>query len=977
MLTRLTHAAIAFAVTVVIYQCYVLVAVPFLEPAQAVSGLAQEGTYEKPREASHNYRDLLAAYFPPGHWTLISPPKTFEDGKVMIVLDDYRSSDDGQLRINKCALLFFPTPFVSGEPAPRDAVVLEAPHGAVVQLDEGFRPGLGGIGRVQWGKLLGEITVRSDMRELGPQDDLLLTTRDLYMREDLIRTDAEVDMRLGPHRGHGRVLEIRFVDIATGDMAAGRFGSGSIESLVIKYDVEARLVPGNSQLFAAGSSNGPSPPVQVTSQESFSLHLAHSTASFKKKVQVEQVYPTGQRDRLLCDKLSLFFARQPHTSSGAHGSLRPGSIQAEGSVNAPVVLDLQTQQATARCEQMWLELQSRRVTLDGEDEVMLTYQGSEIHAPMIRYQAPAPGSTERVGALKASGNGWIRVRGDQATSTESMEMSWTKELELHRREGKLKLVVRGRPRLEMVGLGRLWAADDLEVTLRESAADGSEAHLLPSDVVPEHIVARGEIDIDSSQLRGKVNQLDVHIEYAPSHLFLGSPDGKNRRSGNLLGRRASQQARSYEIDGERLEMLLTVRDSRPEVSRIDVNGNVDFRETASIQATPEEPLVVRADQLSIENADTPSAEISLQGKPATVTVAGMSIRAERLNLNRGTSRAWIDSPGELELPVGRDLSGKALATPQRMTIHWQGGMELDQDRVTFRQGVVVQTSEGRLKTHQLTTHFSAPILFDGAARQQPVQLAQLECSGGAFAQFSQRDAAGLTSVQTVTLDETLIVNQRTGKIVGEGGGELESVHLASGANPFGNHGPANQRGQQLQFLGVKFFRGIEGNLNHRQIEVIGDVDAVYGPVDAWEQKLKKSVQGMPGPGTTWISCQRLGVAESPMARMRPGSRIGPLELSAKGDVTIEGRAGERGIFTTFSQKATYDQSKTMFVLEGDARQPATITHQEFTGAPPSETVARKFTYMHSTGEVAQIEGLVRGGWKQYDTGQKPRGLQSR
>ena len=721
--------------------------------------------------------------------------------------------------------------------------------------------------------------------------------------------------------------------------------------------------------------------MQVTCQGRFCFHFAHSRALFEEQVKVEQVHATGERDRLLCDELNLFLATDPMLKTAGEGKLRPGSIQALGTATAPVVLDVQSRQATARCEKMWLELQSRRVTFDGDDEVMLTYQGSEIHAPMIRYQAPAADSSQRVGALLASGNGWIRVRdkrinGNGASSSDSMEIRWTKELRLHRQEGQPILSVRGRPRLDMVGLGRLWAANDLEVYLRESAIDGSEATVLPSEVVPERIVARGEIDIVSSQLQGKVNQLDVLIEYAPSNLALGNPAG-NPPGQSLFSHGPSGRSRSYNIDGQRLQMLLTVRDSRPEVTSIDVDGNVDFRETASIQATPQEPLVVGADHLRIENADSPSAKIALQGKPATVTAAGMSIQAEKLELNRGTSHVSIDSPGQLELPVDRDLSGKLLATKQQMTIQWQGGMELNQDRVTFSKGVVVEAGEGRLQTEQLTTQFSAPILFDGAAPQQRAQLVQLECSGGAYTQFSQRDATGLTSVQTIKLDDSLVVNQRTGQIRGEGGGWLESVHLSSGANLLGNSQQPIHRAQQLQFLRVDFVSGVDGNLNRRQVAVLGNVKAVYGPVDSWEQKLKKTLRGMPGPDTFWIDAQRLGLAESPMARTQRGTGIGPLELRAERNVTIVGRAGERGSFTTFSQVATYDQLKTMFVLEGDARQPASITHEDFPGAPPSETIARKFTYSRSTGEVAQVEGLIRGGFKQFDTGLQPRGPQAR
>ena len=70
MLLRLTHAAIAFAVTVVFYQAYVLLAVPLLEPAIDVVNSAEEKVADHPREVPHRYRDLLATYFPPGHWTL-------------------------------------------------------------------------------------------------------------------------------------------------------------------------------------------------------------------------------------------------------------------------------------------------------------------------------------------------------------------------------------------------------------------------------------------------------------------------------------------------------------------------------------------------------------------------------------------------------------------------------------------------------------------------------------------------------------------------------------------------------------------------------------------------------------------------------------------------------------------------------------------------------------------------------------------
>ena len=117
------------------------------------------------------------------------------------------------------------------------------------------------------------------------------------------------------------------------------------------------------------------------------------------------------------------------------------------------------------------------------------------------------------------------------------------------------------------------------------------------------------------------------------------------------------------------------------------------------------------------------------------------------------------------------------------------------------------------------------------------------------------------------------------------------------------------------------------------------MEAVYGPVDAWEQRLPLTKRGLPGRDTIWISSQSLGVAESPFARLDRSQQngLGPIELSAEGDVTIEGPVGQRGNFTTHSREAKFDQLKKTFILEGDNRLPATLTYQEYRGVPPNKT----------------------------------------
>lgn len=999
MLIRLTHAGIAFAVTVVIYQAYVLLAVPFIDPPrlQVIPNLGGASDINSPGyKPAHKHRELFEAYFPADHWTIQEPPISFATEQAMIVVDkEYRTHDNGQIRVNKCVLLFFPQEREPGEAPPRDAVILEAPHGAVLQLDEGFQVGLGDMGHIQWARLEGDIIVRSDMREAGSGDDLLLKTRDLYMNQDLIRTEAEVDMRLGEHWGKGKELEIRLVAIERGQGGAGP-DIGGIDSLEIVQNVEAHLAVQSTGLFAGKtlkvdqSPQGEMPPVRVTSAGRFKFDFTANLASFVERVRVEQSYSNGARNRLNCDALNLYLAADDETISPvvddpakvtsvagrtrAVSKLHAGMVEAHGTELSPVELTSDTHDAAAKCGLMRIELGPQRVSFSGQDEIVLTYQGNEIHAPLVRYTAPEKASGQRVGTLLAAGNGWLKAIPGTGNAQHPFEVRWTDDMQMRRVENRPVLSVRGRPRLTMAG-GRLWA-NELELVLRERALDGSENDLLPADVVPERMIATGDVDIQSAELSGKVNQLTIDVRYLPSGLVLGSASGAGSPAGNssLLGGGAAA-GRSYNIDGETLAVEMVVREGRTAIRSLDVRGDLLFREEAVGGAT--QPLIVRGKELSIRKADSPAAEISLKGQPAAITAQGMSIQAVEMLVNRGTSGALINSPGQLQIPMNRDLAGNPLAQAEPLEITWQGGMNLENDRVTFQGDVVARTSAGQLNTNRLVAVLSQAIRFDGATQRDQIQLAQIECWEGIAAQFVQRDAVGTTGVHKMFL-ESISANQLTGVVAGVGPGWLESVHLSTSEPkpaPFADVVPdanftpvaAARPEQRLRFLRIEFNRGVEGNLleqKGRRMALLGNVHAVYGPVDAWEQKLPTIPQGSLGPDTIYIESQRLQVAQSPNARLQPplpgnSSRLSAVELIAEENVVIEGLSGKQGTFVARAHRAKFDQQKSKFVLEGDGVRPAVLSREKYPGGPRDEQSFNSLEYYQGTDEW-KATGVGRG-----------------
>ena len=201
---------------------------------------------------------------------------------------------------------------------------------------------------MQHGTLEGDVTIRSDMREPGPQDDLLLTTQQLNINEDGIHTLSPVDMRLGPHQGFGRELEIRFMK-TEGSSGLGIGGIyGKFEELTVKHDVAVKVAPGKMSFFGepspeatAAAAGTPAPPIHIQSVGPFRIDFAAEVASFTDQVQVRQTYPDGKRDEMQAAELKLFFTRTSKWNAGDDGvtptgagtesmAFEPASIEALG-----------------------------------------------------------------------------------------------------------------------------------------------------------------------------------------------------------------------------------------------------------------------------------------------------------------------------------------------------------------------------------------------------------------------------------------------------------------------------------------------------------------------------------------------------------------------------------------------------------------------------------------------------------------------
>lgn len=844
MLARILRSLIALATIIVVYQGYVLLAVPLLEPPLAArpGTPATEESRDAARQSFRKYQKLLSNYFPAEHWSQQRPPKVLMNGPALLVLDSYQRFDDGRVDIPQFAVLIFPTPMEEGGPAPRDAIILEAPQGATLQFDENFRLERGQVGQITHGNFPGPITIRSDMQEPGPEDDLLIETAELSMTTKLLYSNKPVRFRMGSNVGSGRELEIRLLEGP--DARSNKMGVASIEILRdvrLRVDLKTDdLLPGQLSASVASPSsnvrNEPAPPVDITCTGPFHFDLVRYVASFDQNVKIRQLNPNGPGYALDANQLDIHFSPRA-LESGAPAPaidanrrqqselrrIEPSLIVAQGE---PVVITSPAHSAEARAQKVQVHLGQRRVTMDGGRDTVLVFGSNVLKAPAIDYWHPADDATTRIGRFRATGPGSLYYVLNEENPSEVFQAAWQTSVELGRSNGQPMLALDGRPQLGVANAGSL-TADQLRLTFRElqsvAAADAKEGKL---QLIPDRLAAAGRVEIMSPTLTGRTEQLLAIFESPHNPLTNttaaggardGSPATRTPESGSSQGiasqlnpsaQRKKSPTSAYHIETDRMQLgvILQGRDATP--SSLLCEGNVVFREIALVPS-PKQPLEFRGGQLTATGLDLDAGRIKIFGKPPLTPGAeaytadvdpeslwvqlsghGMTFKTDAVEVDQRENRLWSEGPGKATILVTKDMDGRATEKPYAIEIRWQEGMEFDGRRAVFRGDIRGQGPDSTLRCHQMIAKLAAPIDFNapkGGEEQGASDIAEIEFQGQVIINHRSRDSDGPIShdrIQVVNFS----INQQTGNISGRGPGVIRSTRFNNSSTGLGGLG---------------------------------------------------------------------------------------------------------------------------------------------------------------------------------------------
>lgn len=1005
MITRLIRSTISLAAIVVAYQLYALVVVPCLEPALAVRQQRASTAAERKmgRRLADKYQQLLANYFPPDHWSQKRPPKVIKSGHGMLVLDDYHQEKPGQIELSHFALLFFSSPVQEEQPAPTDVIIVEAPSGAALTFDETFKPASGRLGRIVSGELNGLVTIRSDMRQPGPADDLFIQTGNLRLNsKGLLETSEQVQFRLGSHRGRGRQLEIQLLDEEqTGKTSTGVQFSG-LEAIRVRENVYFQLGTASGKIVPGNMTDQP---IEITCTGPFEFQLVGEqqdyVARFQDNVEAWQFNPHGPSDQMTCKQLTVQFA--PKQIPGAtrpiqtgerqraeFGRLEPYALEATGE---PVIMLSPQRNFEARGARVRLTIPERKISLDGGD-VQLRSDQSVLRAPAIFYTHPASEAGTGIGTFRAQGAGNLSFVPNPEQPNDLLTAAWQDSVQLVRQEGEPVLWLQGRPRLAMQGRGQL-VADEMKVYLREIAPEDPAASMAWSlsghdqkkvghdqknqdttTVRPDRLLARGNVMIDSPQLAGQTHELSTWFRYEPPQQ--ADPQQTAADSSNRFDLANPAQAdEGYAIQADQLRLEIAVQGRRVEPTNLFCDGNVVFRETRTRDPAAA-PLVLYGQRLTVEDMSHGATRIAVLGSDANggqpaqlaeMTARGVTLMSSAVYLDEAQNRAWIQGAGEAHLTLARDLQGQSTETPYPLDIRWEKGLNFDGQQVELSGDVFAEGPEDWLRCDRLVGTLSRPVDFSKKVEQKSLDLSELDCQGHVVFDHRARDAGGPTSHERLQLAQ-LVIDQQSGQIRGRGPGWVRSVHYGEELQPTvqpRTNAIETSGGARLHFLRVNFQNGIAGHLHQRQLTFLGRVRTVYGPVDAWEQELDLRHPEQLPPSAVTLKCAELTVSEDPAAQQGPATAVnsgatlplgglgqgqfGPVELLARGDVTIEGTTDQQQRFKAIAGRASFNQFKDVFVLEGDGNTSATIYMWRGVGTAPQQSSARKITYWRTTGEI--------------------------
>lgn len=532
ILTASTTASLCGA-----FALYSLIVTPIFTPAPALSIVAGSESTDvagRPAESHDEATRFLAAY----PWA--AEARYVWSGKHTVFAEELETNEPAsEIELRPFALLLRQGKNANDEPI---TIVSES---ARLKFAEQFDRSNPKLGRVIAAALSGEVVVRG-------ANGLAINTRNVFFSESALRvwSDHPLTFALGKNHGSAHGLELDLIPQPASN-SGDKPAIEGVRTVRLRQNVDMFLIREPSPDAKQNLSAGALPPDQgvmaspadqansqsietahVTSEGSFEFSLETFVASFQDRVEVQRLNDNGPPERITCDLLRLVFEQGSGTTGAApsqsaaspstprSGSLTPefGSLvfrrmRAEGKV---VTLVAEQRDFSAAMRDLHYDAQTREAILLDSNGVKVFQGPNEMRCPEIRLVHTESGE---IATIVCRGNGWLENRRAGARTLD-FAAEWTKELrrtpdstaklDLLEFEGDAKLRQPGRMILS-ADLIKAWVTPANEKPAAAGATSTTKSDPT-ANVRLERVLATRNVEINSPQLTGKTERLEIEIE---------------------------------------------------------------------------------------------------------------------------------------------------------------------------------------------------------------------------------------------------------------------------------------------------------------------------------------------------------------------------------------------------------------------------------------------------------------------------------
>ena len=692
----------SFAVIVGMYVLYDRFAVPMLLPERT------SRVYVDP-EPQH---EELTPYFPlfsEDSWER-DPTANIQILEIdqTVILFRNETVSGNFIKLEPCTIIFLDkNEALSDEERIRQAFVMKTLQYAEIEFDGEVNFSRVPFPKIKGGKLIGKVSIHSDMKESGPQDDFHIDTENVVFTDSpattTISTLKDVAFRWGAHSGEGSVLNIELNrdpknKKASKELTLLRFDSLKRLNMILsdKDDPVVATVPktpGVSEATkATTTSQGAATQLDVNCRREFVFVPGKTRGDwlvgFFGDVLAIRTTPDGNADRITGEELQILFspktpdskakspdpkakaATPPSNNVAGLGAMEPILLMVHGKMGInnqrPVPAQLTSKQSGGLVmvgDQIQYDLRKNQLLIEtektaGASEAVFLYVQDNRYvfrsSQGFLYTLNPEGGIGRL--VSASPGGLQGVLGED-DQIKKVSAAWSSlQMEPYKFDPKQMVVqMGGGVRFEMEGFGKM-TADKFDLLCRVSQeSPASQPGKTPDSslfggtgtITPDRATALGKVHFENENGTCDVGQMDIVFETV-------KPDGTVERS------RWTPQI-LCELPPEFLHRL-------PGAGKNSNIVQVQYREPREFGTPPQPRPAVPHGPVANQGTLPPVTTPAPAAKPETTKPDG----SDFLGFRSGTSRSLYAITGNRMKMLVRNEGGRSEAS----IIHLEGNVRV-------------------------------------------------------------------------------------------------------------------------------------------------------------------------------------------------------------------------------------------------------------------------------------------------------------